>query len=1033
MRQNKKCINCRKGDGCQNPLGRDHQGSEREEEPGDSQESQQDEEQERTMETEMGGEAALPSTPSQHAPSLPQHNVYAARHTNGRRNLVWKGLTEEETTMWVNNTYTELVGWSTCHLFDPPKCAATNKIVQEMVILLNNYLQESPLAPYAMKLFFTLPKLFFQKTHRNAKVAENVKAVARRVGLWQNNQLDELLEEARAIQKRLPRPSGNQQGQEDKARNFAGNMRQGQVSRALRALNEQQSGGVLPLTRETIHLLKEKHPPPSDEEGLRMQGPFRKPNDVIYEVITGEMIWKKSLQTHGSAGPSGLDARGWRRLLSGALCGSAANDLCGALAALARKLATTNCHHVEALTACRLIPLDKKPGCRPIGIGEVIRRIVGKCVMTVVKDDVRRAAGNLQVCAGQQAGGEAAIHAMREMFSEDNCEAVLLVDAKNAFNTINRKTMLHNIRVKCPSLAQYVENTYSDPSDLYICSNSGNSVKVLKSMEGTTQGDPVAMAMYALGLSVLQQVISYEKTSVKQVAYADDLSGAGKITDLKKWWGLVNDNGPIIGYTPNAAKSVLIVKPEHYDSAVDSFSGSGVIITKDGQRHLGAVIGTEEFKKEYIGEKVKEWIHEVEVLSDMARTEPHAAYSAYTHGLQHRWRFAMRTIPGISPLLAPLEVSIRNTFLPALLRYHTIGDGERALLELPPRLGGMGITSPEKLATVENLNSLKLTRSLTEKIIAQDAHGEIAQSAVTEQGRIISRDRQQHQRNCLEDLINILPATTVRKILTAQETGASNWLTSLPIRAKGFSLNKQEFVDAIALRYGWPMEGLPSTCVCGSPNDVNHTMTCKKGGFVCIRHDEVRDLTASMLREVCHDVSTEPTLLPLDGEHLRYRTANTTNEARVDVSARGFWTRGQKAFMDIRIFDPMAACHHELSLEAAHRKNEQEKIRAYGERIQHVDQGSFTPLVFTTSGGMGSKAQCFYSRLADLMAEKKHQPRSHVVAWMRCRLSFSLLRSALLCLRGTRHSTPIPADLGGLDCEATVVESGIRVDRVEVE
>ncbi|XP_063852102.1 uncharacterized protein LOC135095250 isoform X2 [Scylla paramamosain] len=61
--------------------------------------------------------------------------------------------------------------------------------------------------------------------------------------------------------------------------------------------------------------------------------------------------------------------------------------------------------------------------------------------------------------------------------------------------------------------------------------------------------------------------------------------------------------------------------------------------------------------------------------------------------------------------------------------------------------------------------------------------------------------------------------------------------------------------------------------------------------------------------------------------------------------------------------------HHPTA--AAHRKNEQEKIRAYGERIQHVDQGSFTPLVFTTSGGMGSKAQCFYSRLADLMAEKE--------------------------------------------------------------
>ncbi|KAG0715944.1 hypothetical protein GWK47_010782 [Chionoecetes opilio] len=376
----------------------------------------------------------------------------------------------------------------------------------------------------------------------------------------------------------------------------------------------------------------------------------------------------------------------------------------------------------------------------------------------------------------------------------------------------------------------------------------------------------------------------------------------------------------------------------------------------------------------------------------MAKTEPHAAYSAFTHGLQHRWSFVKRTIPGISPLLRPLENSIRNTFLPALLRSHIMGNDERALLTLPPRLGGMGITSPERLADEENLNSINLTSSLTEKIIAQDANGETDQNAILELKKTISRSRQSAQVESLERLKGVLPDDTVRKIHTAQETGASNWLTCLPIRAKGFSLNKQEFVDAVALR-----------------------------------HDEVRDVTASMLREVCRDVSTEPTLLPLDGEHMQYRTANTANEARVDVSARGFWTRGRRAFMDIRIFDPMAACHRGISLEAAHKRNEQEKIRAYGERIQHVDQGSFTPLVFTTSGGMGPKAKCFYSRLTDVMAEKKHQPRSHVVAWMRCRLSFSLLRSALLCLRGTRYSAPTTIDIAGLDYQATVVESGILV------
>ena len=956
-------------------------------------------------------------------PPLPQDNVV------GREGgyTTWKGLNEELTKEWVNGTYLETVGWPATNLFEPPKCAATGKIAKEMAALLNNFTQDTPYAPFALKALFLLPRLFFQKTHQKAKMSENVKAVKRRVDLWLDNKLDELLAEARAIQKRLPRLPRRVR-QEDKARSFANDMRQGKISSALRALEAKQSGGVLPINRETINMLKEKHPPPSETEGLRLQGCQETPNRVIFDMITGEMVWKRALQTHGSAGPSGLDAKGWRRLMSSTYCGSAADDLCSALAALAKKLAATNCRHVDALTACRLIPLDKNPGCRPIGVGEVFRRIIGKCIMAVVKEDVRRAAGNLQVCAGQQAGAEAAIHAMREIFGQESCEAVLFVDANNAFNAINRKTMLHNINYRCPSLAKYAENTYKEPSDLYIVDNSRNRATVLQSMEGTTQGDPVAMAMYAIGLSVLQDEISYERTQVKQVAYADDLSGAGKISDLMKWWNLVNDKGPIIGYTPNAKKSVLIVKPELYDLALDIFRDSGVIITKEGQRHLGAVIGTEEFKKKYMEEKVNEWVKEVEVLADIAKTEPHAAYSAYTHGLQHRWSFVMRTIPGISTLLRPLENSIRNVFLPALLRSHALRDDERALLVLPPRLGGMGITSPEKLADIEHLNSIKLTLSLTEKIIAQDAQNEPDQVVITEQRRRISNDRQKAQKDTLESLKITLPWEMVRKIDIAQETGASNWLASLPLRAKGFALNKQEFLDGVALRYGWPVEGLPKTCACGKPNSVDHTMKCQKGGFVCIRHDEVRDLTASMLREVCNDVSTEPTLLPLDGEHFQYRTTNTTREARVDISARGFWTRGQKSFVDIRIFEPMAPSHLELNLEAAHRRNEQEKIRAYSERIQHVDHGSFTPLVFTTSGGMGPKAKCFYRKLAETLAEKKHQPRSHVVAWMRCRLSFSLLRSALLCLRGTRYSTPTPIDMSSLDYEATVVESRLDID-----
>ena len=93
------------------------------------------------------------------------------------------------------------------------------------------------------------------------------------------------------------------------------------------------------------------------------------------------------------------------------------------------------------------IQVDKNPGLRPIGVGEVLRRISGKVGMMISKQDVMKAAGSLQVCAGQEAGAEAAIQAVHDIFKDHTTETVLLTDAENAFNAINRKAMLHNIYV----------------------------------------------------------------------------------------------------------------------------------------------------------------------------------------------------------------------------------------------------------------------------------------------------------------------------------------------------------------------------------------------------------------------------------------------------------------------------------------------------------------------------------------------------------------------------------------------------------
>jgi len=166
----------------------------------------------------------------------------------------------------------------------------------------------------------------------------------------------------------------------------------------------------------------------------------------------------------------------------------------------------------------------------------------------------------------------------------------------------------------------------------------------------------------------------------------------------------------------------------------------------------------------------------------------------------------------------------------------------------------------------------------------------------------------------------------------------------------------------------------------------------------------IRDLTASWLREVCHDVLKEPPLQPLSSEVVTPATANRCDDARADIHARGFWGRRQGAFFDVRVFHPNAPSYQHTSIASLFRRHELEKKREYGDRIRSVEFASFTPLVFSTFGGLGREATVFYSRLADLLSVQRGIPYNKILSWMRCSLSFSLLRSAILALRGSRST-----------------------------
>ena len=83
------------------------------------------------------------------------------------------------------------------------------------------------------------------------------------------------------------------------------------------------------------------------------------------------------------------------------------------------------------------------------------------------------------------------------------------------------------------------------------------------------------------------------------------------------------------------------------------------------------------------------------------------------------------------------------------------------------------------------------------------------------------------------------------------------------------------------------------------------------------------------------------------------------------------------------------------------RQHETEKKRQYASRVLEVEQATFTPLVFSTTGGIAVECNRYYSRLAELVAIKKGESCATTMSWIRAKVSFVLLRSALLCLRGS--------------------------------
>ena len=292
------------------------------------------------------------------------------------------------------------------------------------------------------------------------------------------------------------------------------------------------------------------------------------------------------MKTHGSHGPSGLDANEWRSILKSLT--SSSTDLCKTTAKQGIRIAKSHISFLLPYNSFRLIALDKCPGIRPIGFGKVLRRIIGRTIVKCFKTDLKKWAGDQQLRMGQKEGIAYAFHSLRAAFKNPDSEAILLIDAKNVsivstviwlYKTLRNYALLFKITYVIHIVSHQIYFWYQ---------------QTMFSQEFTTQGNPLAVSMYGIAIRPLIEFF-YDSFTV-QKWHEDNGNGVGSLDTLKNVFDSLKKHGTDFGY--NFTKCHIITKENLFEKTQQVFDQDEVEIA-DGCRALGSVIGSDTAEKKF--------------------------------------------------------------------------------------------------------------------------------------------------------------------------------------------------------------------------------------------------------------------------------------------------------------------------------------------------------------------------------------------------------------------------------------------------